>query len=210
MPREAWPGDEADQLLEQALSQQPSARSCNCPSTADSEQRADDLGAQELTSHAELHPQNTEVLLRLQALLRQRQDWSSLIGLLPALRKCNQISAKQLHNIEYQAWSGRLAAASQSDTQDVEQALKSLDTAWQGLSDRLKNNQQLVAAYATELLRLEAHEQAESLLRRALRNGLNDELIDPMVAPKQKMQPPVTVSRKLASARPDNPTLLRA
>lgn len=204
--------DEADQLLEQALEQQPSADLAIALVHAElQEQRADDLGAQEtLQAMHELHPQNTEVLLRLQALLRQRQDWSGLIGLLPALRKCKQISAEQLHNIEYQAWSGRLAAASHSDSQDREQALKSLDTAWQGLSDRLKNNQQLVAAYATELLRLAAHEQAESLLRRALRNQLNDELIDLYGRAQAKdAARQLQLAESWLKQQPDNPTLLR-
>lgn len=171
--------EEADQLLEQALIKQPSAEVAIALAHADLQlQRADDAGAQEtLQAMHELHPQHPEVLLRLQALLRQRQEWSALIGLLPALRKCKRLSAEQLQAIEYQAWSGRLASACQTK-QDPQSALQALETAWQGLSNKLRNDQHLIASYATELLRLNAQEQAESLLRHALKNGLDDQLLE--------------------------------
>ena len=170
---------EADELLERALIKQPSAEVAIALAHSDLQlQRADDAGAQEtLQAMHDLHPQHTEVLMRLQALLRQRQDWSALIGLLPALRKCKRFSAEQLQSIEYQAWSGRLSAICTLKT-DPQTALKTLDTAWQELSSKLRTDPQLVAAYATELLRLKAHEQAESLLRHTLKSNLNDALID--------------------------------
>lgn len=203
---------EADELLEQALIKQPSAEVAIALAHADLQlQRADDAGALEtLQAMHELHPQHTEVLLRLQALLRQRQDWSGLISLLPVLRKCKRFSTEQLQDIEYQAWSGRLAAACQLE-QDSQQALKTLETAWQGLSGKLKNDPQLVAAYASELLRLNAHEQAESLLRHTLKNGLYDELVELYGRAKAK-----DTSRQLQLAEnwlkhaPDNAILLRA
>ena len=203
---------EADELLEQALIKQPSAEVAIALAHADlQQQRADDAGALEtLQAMHELHPQHTEVLLRLQALLRQRQDWSALIGLLPALRKCKRFSAEQLQDIEYQAWSGRLAAACRLE-QDSQQALKTLETAWQGLSGKLKNDPALVAAYASELLRLNAHQQAESLLRHTLKNGLYDELVELYGRAQAK-----DTARQLQLAEswlknaPDNPILLRA
>ncbi len=204
--------EEADELLEQALIKQPSAEVAIALAHADlQQQRADDAGALEtLQAMHELHPQHTEVLLRLQALLRQRQDWSGLIGLLPALRKCKRFSAEQLQDIEYQAWSGRLASACRLE-QDSQQALKTLETAWQGLSGKLKNDPALVAAYASELLRLNAHEQAESLLRHSLQNGLYDELVELYGRAQAK-----DTARQLQLAEswlkhaPDNPILLRA
>lgn len=174
--------EEADELLEQALIKQPSAEVAIALAHADLQmQRANDAGAQDtLQAMHELHPQHQEVLLRLQALLRQRQDWSALIGLLPALRKSKRLNSEQLQNIEYQAWSGRLANACQrtQDAQDTQQALQSLETAWQGLSNKLRNDTHLVASYATELLRLNAHTQAESLLRHALKDNLDNELLE--------------------------------
>ena len=204
--------EEADQLLEQALIKQPSAEVAIALAHADLQlQRADDAGAQEtLQAMHELHPQHPEVLLRLQALLRQRQEWSALIGLLPALRKCKRLSAEQLQSIEYQAWSGRLASTCKLK-QDPAQALQSLETAWQGLSNKLKNDPLLVAAYSTELLRLNAHEQAESLLRHTLKNGLNDALLELYGRTQAK-----DAGRQLQLAEswlkqaPNNPILLRA
>lgn len=205
---------EADELLEQALIKQPSAEVAIALAHADLQlQRADDGGAQDtLQAMHELHPQHPEVLLRLQALLRQRQDWSALIGLLPSLRKCKRLSTEQLQSIEYQAWSGRLASASLGQiSQDTQDALKSLETAWQELSTKLKHDPQLVASYCTELLRLNAHEQAESILRHTLKNGLNDELLELYGRTQAK-----DTSRQLQLAEswlkqmPNNPILLRA
>lgn len=204
--------NEADELLEQALLKQPSAEVAIALAHADLQlQRADDAGAQEtLQAMHELHPQHPEVLLRLQALLRQRQEWSALVALLPALRKCKRLSSEQLQSIEYQAWSGRLSSACQLQ-QPPEQALKSLDKAWQELSQKLKNDPNLVAAYATELLRLQAHEQAESLLRHTLKTGLQDELLE--LYGKTQAQDPVRqlqLAESWLKQAPNNPVLLRA
>lgn len=206
--------EQAEELLEQALLKQPTAELAIALVHAElQQQRTDDAGAQEtLQAMHERHPHNTEVLLRLQALLRQQQDWSALIGLLPDLRKCKELSAEKLHNIEYQAWSGRLATATQGDaTQDTAQALKSLDSAWQGLSNKLKHDQQLVGAYARELLRLEAHQQAEPLLRHALKDSLNNHLIELYGRthgkdPARQLQ----FAESWLKQAPDNPVLLHA
>lgn len=205
---------EADELLEQALIKQPSAEVAIALTHADLQlQRADDIGAQEtLQAMHELHPEHPEVLLRLQALLRQRQDWSALIGLLPALRKCKRLSSEQLQSIEYQAWSGRLASASLvAAGQDSQQALKSLDNAWQELSSKLKHDPQLVASYCTELLRLNAQEQAESLLRHALKNNLNDELLELYGRTQAKDSArQLQLAESWLKQAPNNPILLRA
>ncbi|WP_205341166.1 heme biosynthesis HemY N-terminal domain-containing protein [Denitrificimonas caeni] len=204
--------EEADQLLEQALIKQPSAEVAIALAHADLQlQRADDAGAQvTLQAMHELHPQHPEVLLRLQALLRQRQDWSALIGLLPALRKCKRLNSEQLQSIEHQAWSGRLATIC-TLKQDTQAALKSLDSAWQGLSVKLKNDPQLVASYATELLRLDAQQQAESLLRHALKNSLNDELIELYGRTQgQDAARQLQLAESWLKQAPNHPILLRA
>ncbi|WBE25307.1 heme biosynthesis HemY N-terminal domain-containing protein [Denitrificimonas caeni] len=206
--------DEADQLLEQALIKQPAAEVAIALSHADLQlQRGDDAGAQDtLQAMHELHPEHPEVLLRLQALLRQRQEWSALIALLPALRKCKRLNSQQLQNIEYQAWSGRLADASHSDnSQDALHALKALDQAWHKLSSKLKLDPQLVAAYCTELLRLNAHEQAESLLRHTLKNNLNDDLIELYGRTQaQDGARQLKLAESWLKQEPQNPILLRA
>ena len=206
--------EEADELLEQALMKQPSAEVAIALAHADLQlERADDAGAQDtLEAMHELHPNNQEVLLRLQALLRQRQDWSALIGLLPALRKCKRISNEQLQSIEYQAWSGRLATATQDNTHaNTEAALQALNTAWQSLSNKLQQDPQLVAAYATELLRLNDHESAESVLRHALHGTLNDDLIELYGRAQAKdTARQLQLAESWLKTTPDNPVLLRA
>ncbi len=203
--------EEADDLLEQALIKQPDAEVAIALAHAELQlQRADDAGAQEtLQAMHELHPQHPEVLLRLQALLRQRQDWSALIGLLPELRKSKRLNSEQLHNIEYQAWSGRLTAVYKLK-QDPQQALQSLETAWQGLSNRLKNDAQLVAAYAAELLRLNAHQQAESLLRHALKDNLDNELLELYgQSHAEDASRQLQLAESWLKQAPNNPILLR-
>lgn len=205
--------EEADELLEQALIKQPSAEVAIALAHADLQlERADDAGAQDtLEAMHELHPNNQEVLLRLQALLRQRQDWSALIGLLPALRKCKRINSAQLQSIEYQAWSGRLATATLLEANATpETALRSLDSAWQSLSNKLQHDPQLVAAYATELLRLNNHESAESVLRHTLQNQLNDELIELYGHAQAKDSArQLQLAEDWLKKSPDNPVLLR-
>lgn len=203
---------EADDLLEQALIKQPSAEVAIALAHADLQlQRADEIGAQEtLQAIHELHPQHPEVLLRLQPLLQQRQDWIALINLLPALRKCKRLNAEQLHSIEYQAWSGRLTSASNKN-QDAKEALKTLEAAWQELSGPLKSDTKLLTSYASELLRLEAHEQAESLLRHALKTNFNDQLLDLYSRTQAKdLARQLQLAEGWLTKEPNNPVLLRA
>lgn len=206
--------EEADELLEQALIKQPSAEVAIALAHAELQiERADDAGAQDtLEVMHELHPNHQEVLLRLQALLRQRQDWSALIGLLPALRKCKRISSEQLQSIEYQAWSGRLATATLLEANATPAtALKALESAWQSLSSKLQHDPQLVAAYATELLRLNDHESAESVLRHTLQAQLNDELIELYGRAQAKDSArQLQLAESWVKKAPDNPVLLRA
>lgn len=94
--------------------------------------------------------------------------------------------------------------------QDPQLALKSLETAWQELSSKLRNDRKLIAAYASELLRLNAHEQAESLLRHALKNSLDDELLDLYGrAQAQDTARQLKLAESWLKQAPDNAILLR-
>ena len=95
--------------------------------------------------------------------------------------------------------------------QDTQDALKSLETAWQGLSSKLKHDPQLVAAYCTELVRLNAHEQAESLLRHTLKDRLDDHLIELYGRTQAKdTVRQLQLAESWLKQSPNNPILLRA
>lgn len=169
-----------DQLLNEALERQPEAELAIGLAHAEILwKRAELLEAKKtLKVMHENHPQSKEVLIRLQALMRQMQDWSGILGLLPDLRKQHVLPDTATVQLEQQAWAGRLANASNNKAESKEQALQSLANTWQHLSKNLRHDKGMIEAYARELRRLGAETTAEELLRKALQHGLDDQLLE--------------------------------
>lgn len=205
--------ERCDELLNEALERQPQAE------LAIGLAHAEILWKRSETQEAcdtlkvmhELHPESKEVLIRLQALMQQKQDWSGLLGLLPALRKYAVLPNKALEALEYQAWAGRLSSAARNPHESKEQALQSLDNAWQHLSKNLRHDQAMIAAYATELRRLGAENAAEELLRKALKHGLGDELLE-LYGKTYSAEPArqLKLAESWLNQAPQNAVLLRA
>ncbi|MGH8354571.1 MAG: heme biosynthesis protein HemY, partial [Pseudomonas sp.] len=98
-------------------------------------------------------------------------------GLLPALRKEKALPEAELAALERRAWSGRLALAGQSGLNGGETALQPLTQAWQQLSAAQRNEPELLLAYVEQLRALGAPEEAEELLRTALKRGYDGRLM---------------------------------
>jgi HemY protein len=124
----------------------------------------------------ERHPHNAQVLRQLQRLHQQRGDWSSVIRLLPELRKDKVLPASELAELERRAWGENLSVAAQREVQG-EAGLQSLERAWEQLTSAQRQEPQLVLAYADQLRRLGADAKAEEVLRGAIKRGYDSHLI---------------------------------
>lgn len=171
--------EQSDSFLERALQRQPQAELAIALTHAELQQaRGESAAAQEtLQVMRERHPRHRQVLRQLQGLLLVRADWSALLDLLPELRKGQVLSSEELATLERQVWQGRLLAAGEAGLNQGEAALQPLTAAWQQLSSAQRSEPELLLAYAAQLQRLGAPEEAEEILRKGLKQAYDSRLV---------------------------------
>lgn len=171
--------EECDALLERALERQPQAELAVALSHAEFQQERGEVDSalETLRVMHERHPGNQQVLKQLQQLYVRNQDWSALLGILSSVRKEKMLSGEALAELELKAWRGRLAAAAVSDEDNREAALANLNNAWKQLSSAQQQEPMLVATYAEQLRRLGCEDDAETLLRSALKRNYDSRLV---------------------------------
>ncbi len=169
--------EDSDNLLERALERQPQAELAIALTHAQLQvDRGDtDAALETLQAMHERHPHNAQVLRQLQRLYQQRGDWPALIRLMPELRKDKVLSGKELAELERRAWGQNLSLAVQRED-DGQAARQSLERAWQQLTNAQRQEPQLVLAYAEQLRQLGAENEAEEILRTALKREYESHL----------------------------------
>ena len=170
--------EQSDALLERALNKQPQAELAIALTHAELQRNRGDSDAalETLQAMRERHPGHHLVLRQLQRLYLQRQDWSALLGLLPELRKEKALPAAELDELERETWRGRLAEVGDGGLEQGEAALSSLHKAWNHLSASLRHEPELIATYVEQLRRLGDQQEAEEVLRSALKRGYDSRL----------------------------------
>ena len=116
-------------------------------------------------------PKNAHVLYLLKRLYERLNSWNDLQELLPALRKGKVIDEKELDRLERKAHRELLAAA--SDSGRIEQ----LRETWVRVPKRLREDPDLLADYTQRLARLGRGQDAERLLRDALKRQWEPRLV---------------------------------
>ena len=169
--------EECDSLLERALERQPQAELAIALSHAQLQtDRGDTDGAlTTLVAMHERHPHSVQVLRQLQRLHQKRGDWSSVIRLLPELRKDKALPASELAELERRAWGENLSLAAHREESGAV-GLQSLNRAWQQLTSAQRQEPQRVLAYAEQLRQLGAAVEAEEVLRTALKRQYDSHL----------------------------------
>lgn len=120
----------------------------------------------------DLAPHHPYVLKLLYQLYREVNDWQQLINLLPALKKYRVITPAGYETIQQEAYLQLLLALIK---QNQKQAV---DDLYHALPKRLKDNPDLVHAYAQFLMQCNEDGNAEMLLRSQLRKNYNESLIN--------------------------------
>jgi HemY protein len=168
---------ECDHLLERALERQPQAELAIALSHAQLQTDRGDTDGALVTLQAmhDRHPHNAQTLRQLQRLYQQRGEWSSVIRLLPELRKDKVLPPAELAELERRAWGENLSLAAQRE-EDGTVGLQSLNRAWQQLTSAQRQEAPLVLAYAEQLRQLGAQVEAEDVLRSALKRKYDSHL----------------------------------
>jgi HemY protein len=118
--------------------------------------------------NAERHPSVLSLLEKVYSGLR---DWTSLLALLPDLRKHNILTTEKIDRLERQALMGQLEqVALQSDVGAVQQWWKHVSRAWQKDAD-------ITLAYCRTLVALDDQVTAEKVLRQSIKQNWSPSLV---------------------------------
>lgn len=97
-------------------------------------------------------------------------DWRDLEELIPRLRKTDVVKPEELERIEVRALQEAFLRSSGEGTAE-------LDAVWRNIPRRLRKRRDIVLAYAAALLRNNAGDRAEAVLRDALKSEWDDALV---------------------------------
>jgi len=134
--------------------------------------------------------------------LERLADWDGLEALMPQLRSRKALDGDALLALEVRIAQAQLAEATDAAT---------LDARWQSLARDLKRQPAMLATYARQALRLGAADQAEPVLRKALKSSWAPELVAAygrLETSNPSAQ--LTHAEKWLNERPEDPALLLA
>lgn len=203
---------QSDALLSEAREREPDAALAVGLTQAQLQiARGDYVQAREsLALLREQKPRHPQVLVLLQQLYVQLEEWPELCRLLPELRKYKVLPVERLDELERLAWAAALEQAGQP-AQARDEALQALNQQWQTMPNGLRGEPALVEVYAAGLARLGAEEKAEEVLQAAIRKRFDARLVELYGQVRGRDD-----ARQLAQAEgwlkdhPDDPALLLA
>jgi HemY protein len=160
-------------------------------------------------------PHHPFVLKLLKTTYLRLEDWKELSKLVPELRKRSVLTERELDDLEREVWKNLLERAAEDCERkresDPEASLELLTRLWDELPRFVRRDEHTIHDYARLLARLGDEEQAETLLRKVLRNHWNDELIN-LYGRLEGNDPEVQLltAEQWYKDRPNNPQLLLA
>ncbi|HHH35942.1 MAG TPA: heme biosynthesis protein HemY [Gammaproteobacteria bacterium] len=115
-------------------------------------------------------PGQEAVTRRLLTLYGETHDWDSLLRLLPAARRQGIIGLARMRELEAEAYAGLLDRAGR------EGDLRQLRELWERMHRDLRRQAGMVATFVQQLIRCNAHEEAEAVLHQFLSRHWNEDL----------------------------------
>ncbi len=119
----------------------------------------------------ELAPKHKFVKKQLARLFFKLKDWQHLAELLPVVRKQGGLSAEELGQMEAATMKARMEFAAEQNN------LAELKRLWNEIPKASRSRPELVAMYASLLLKMGERDEAESVLTAALDQALDDRLL---------------------------------
>ncbi len=161
-------------------------------------------------------PHHPFVLKLLKNAYLRLEDWKELSRLLPELRKRSVLPESELNELERQVWHNLLERAAadcrrRKEQGEGETSSDELTQLWDELPGFLRRDEHTIRDYARLLADLGDEAQAETLLRKVLRNHWSDELIN-IYGRIQGRKPDeqLLMAEQWLKDRPNNPELLLA
>lgn len=157
------------------------------------------LRAKKIANH---HP---VVLSLLAKVYRQLNDWDSLLKLLPNMRKFHALPAPELSDFERDVCCAKLVRAAD------EKQRESLMACWKQLPGDMRKDLAVIECYANCLLSIDAHDEAERVLRYHLQRQYQSRLIKLYgLTAAQASDKQLAFANKLLKLHGEDPGLLLA
>lgn len=156
-------------------------------------------------------PHHPFVLKLLKTVYLRLEDWKELSHLLPELRKRQLGEDGELDRLERTAWHKLLQRAADECHKNANQDLSPLNQLWDQLPGSMRRDDHTIRVYAELMARAGDEPQAETLLRKVLRNHWSDQLIHlygRICGTKPDEQ--LLAAERWLRDRPNNPELLLA
>lgn len=156
-------------------------------------------------------PHHPFVLKLLKNVYLRLEDWRELSRLLPEIRKRQLGDPEELNVLERTVWHKLLHRASEESVRQGSRSLEPLTRLWDELPSSMRRDEHTIRAYAELLAQNGDEAQAETLLRKVLRNHWSDELVSlygRVCGDKPDEQ--LLAAERWLQDRPNNPELLLA
>lgn len=158
-------------------------------------------------------PQHPFVLKLLKNTYVRLEDWRELSKLLPEMRKRELIDKDELQQLERTTWHHLLHQAAEECRRQSEggTSLEPLTRLWDELPGAMRKDNHTIHEYARLLADLGDEAQAETLVRKVLRNHWSDELVN-LYGRLRGLKPDeqLLIAERWLQDRPNNAELLLA
>ena len=153
-----------------------------------------------LSKLRDIAPRHAYVLRLLMKLYRQLSDWDQLKTLLPELKRRKVISEREERELNLEIYDHTLEG--KTDAQAIVRA-------WEALPKPLRQEENLLAGHITRLHAAGQDHEAERLIRGALKQTWNDDLVRWFgVIQVEDVRAQLTLAEHWLEQQPRNPTLL--
>jgi len=166
---------------------------------------------QALATLVDLHnlsPKHSHIMVLLSQLYKQLKSWDDLGKLLPQLHKYKVFSEKQLIEIEKETYIEliQLIKANQSNKKNNTDKLQQL---WQNISRELKKDPDLIEIYCDKLIQLKNNDEAEYILKNALRKEWQSNLVKQYgLVKSSQVEKQLSFAESLSKEHDNHPLLL--
>ena len=164
---------------------------------------------QALATLVHLHsisPKHPHIMVLLTRIYQDVKSWKDLKNLLPQLHKHKVFPEKELLGIEKKTYTELIQQVKAENTGNDVSGLKNL---WQDISRDLKKDSELIAIYCNKLIQLDDNDEAETILKAAIKKEWNAELVKLYgLVKSSQLEKQLLFAESLSRDHDNNPILL--
>lgn len=150
-----------------------------------------------------LSPKHPHIMVLLSQLYQQLKSWEDLRQLLPQLRKHTVFPEKELLEIEKETYTALIQQANKNSDADKLQQL------WKNIPRELKKDADLLEIYCNKLIQIEQNDEAETILRNALRKEWQPKLVKQYgLVKSSQLEKQLSFAESLSKDHDNHPILL--